>query len=97
MKKLINTIKTAVTNAAIAVHYKVRSIVSHGCAFTRRALAGNAVEGYIDTAIKILIAVVLGALLLFTLYKLFGDTVLPKLEQSINDMFGYGGAVDQLG
>ncbi|MDF1493709.1 DUF6133 family protein [Caproiciproducens sp. CPB-2] len=48
-------------------------------------------------AIKILIAVVLGALLLFTLYKLFGDTVLPKLEQSINDMFGYGGAVDQLG
>lgn len=97
MKKLINTIKTAVTNAAIAVHYKVRSIVSHGCAFTRRALAGNAGEGYIDTAIKILIAVVLGALLLFTLYTLFGDTVLPKLEEAINDMFGFGGAIDQLG
>ena len=28
---------------------------------------------------------------------LFGDTVLPKLEQAINDMFGFGGAVDQLG
>ena len=97
MKKFINTIKTAVTNAAIAMQNKARSIVSRGCAFTRRALAGNAGEGYIDTAIKILIAVVLGALLLFTLYKLFGDTVLPKLEQSINDMFGYGGAVDQLG
>ena len=48
-------------------------------------------------AIKILIAVVLGALLLFTLYNLFGDTVLPKLEESINDMFGFGGAIDQLG
>lgn len=51
MKKLINTIKTAVTNAAIAMQNKVRSIVSRGCAFTRRALAGNAGEGYIDTAI----------------------------------------------
>ena len=97
MKKFINTIKTAVTNAAIVMQNKARFIVSRGCAFTRRALAGNSGEGYIDTAIKILIAVVLGALLLFTLYNLFGDTVLPKLEESINDMFGFGGAVDQLG
>ena len=34
-------------------------------------------EGYVDTAIKILIAVVLGALLLAGLYALFNDTVLP--------------------
>ena len=33
-------------------------------------------EGYVDTAIKILIAVVLGALLLAGLYALFNDTVL---------------------
>ena len=32
-------------------------------------------EGYVDTAIKILIAVVLGALLLAGLYALFNDTV----------------------
>ena len=97
MKKFINTIKTAVSYAVIAIQAKAQAIASRGRAFTRRALTGSAGEGYIDTAIKILIAVVLGALLLFTLYKLFGDTVLPKLEQSINDMFGYGGAVDQLG
>jgi hypothetical protein len=33
-------------------------------------------EGYIDTAVKILIAVVLGALLLAGLYALFGDVVM---------------------
>ena len=97
MKKTINAIITTVENVAFTVRAKAHNALSHSRAFTRRALSGNSGEGYIDTAIKILIAVVLGALLLFTLYKLFGDTVLPKLEQSINDMFGYGGAVDQLG
>lgn len=48
-------------------------------------------EGYIDTAIKILIAVVLGALLLAGLYALFGETVLPTLTQRIMEMFNYGG------
>ncbi|MEG1683142.1 MAG: DUF6133 family protein [Oscillospiraceae bacterium] len=97
MKKFINAIKATIRNTVVAIRAKVQSIAARGFAFSRRALAGNAGEGYIDTAIKILIAVVLGALLLFTLYKLFGDTVLPKLEQSINDMFGFGGAIDKLG
>lgn len=97
MKKLFNTIKTAAANTVDTVRAKIQSLVIRGFGFSRRALAGNSGEGYIDTAIKILIAVVLGALLLFTLYTLFGDTVLPKLEQAINDMFGFGGAVDQLG
>ena len=97
MKKLFNTIKTATVNTANTVRAKVQSLAIRGFGFSRRALAGNSGEGYIDTAIKILIAVVLGALLLFTLYTLFGDTVLPKLEEAINDMFGFGGAIDQLG
>lgn len=48
-------------------------------------------EGYVDTAIKILIAVVLGALLLAGLYALFNDTVLPTLVQRIQGMFNYAG------
>ena len=48
-------------------------------------------EGYIDTAVKILIAVVLGALLLAGLYTLFGDTVLPTVTQRVEDMFNYAG------
>ena len=44
-------------------------------------------ENYVDTAVKILIAVVLGALLL----ALFGDVVMPTLTQRIQDMFNYAG------
>lgn len=48
-------------------------------------------ENYVDTAVKILIAVVLGALLLASLYALFGDVVMPTLTQRIQDMFNYAG------
>ena len=48
-------------------------------------------ENYVNTAIKILIAVVLGALLLAGLYALFGDVVMPTLTQRIQDMFNYAG------
>ena len=48
-------------------------------------------ENYVDTAVKILIAVVLGALLLAGLYALFGDVVMPTLTQRIKDMFNYAG------
>ena len=48
-------------------------------------------ENYVDTAVKIQIAVVLGALLLAGLYALFGDVVMPTLTQRIQDMFNYAG------
>ena len=48
-------------------------------------------ENYVDAAVKILIAVVLGALLLAGLYALFGDVVMPTLTQRIQDMFNYAG------
>jgi len=43
-------------------------------------------ENFVDSAIRILIAVVIGAL-----YALFGDTVMPILTQRIKDMFNYAG------
>ena len=48
-------------------------------------------EGYVDSGVKILIAVVIGALLLAGLYALFNTTILPSLEGKISDMFNYGG------
>ena len=48
-------------------------------------------EGYVDTAVKILIAVVPGALLLAGLYTLFSDTVLPAVTKSVEEMFNYAG------
>lgn len=55
------------------------------------ALGNNNGEGYIDTAVKILIAVVLGALLLAGLYALFGNVVMPTLTKRIQEMFNYAG------
>lgn len=48
-------------------------------------------EGYVDTGIKILIAVVIGALLLAGLYLLFDGTILPTLKTKIIDMFNFRG------
>ncbi|WP_353095466.1 DUF6133 family protein [Tissierella praeacuta] len=57
----------------------------------KTAVNNNRGEGYIDTAVKILIAVVLGALLLAGLYLLFGDVVMPTLNERIREMFNYAG------
>lgn len=47
-------------------------------------------ENFVDSAIRILIAVVIGALLLAGLYTLFGETVLPTLTERVEEMFNYG-------
>ncbi|WP_397352193.1 DUF6133 family protein [Oscillibacter sp.] len=57
----------------------------------KMALTNNYAEGFVDTAIKILMAVVIGALVLAGLYLLFDKTVLPTLTQRIKDMFNYAG------
>ncbi len=57
-----------------------------------RTLNNQRGEGYVDTAVKILMAVVIGALVLAGLYALFGETVMPTLTQRIKEMFNYGGA-----
>ena len=49
-------------------------------------------EGYVDTGVKILIAVVIGGLLLTLLYTLFADEVFPTLSQKIQTLFGYTGS-----
>lgn len=70
---------------------KVRNELMSKVVLAKVAISNNQGEGYIDTAVKILIAVVLGALLLAGLYALFGDVVMPTLEQRIRNMFNYAG------
>ena len=57
----------------------------------RLAATRRSGEGYIDTAVKILIAVVLGALVLAGLYAVLNDTVMPTVTQRIQEMFNYAG------
>ena len=48
-------------------------------------------EGYVDTGVKIIIAVVVGAVILGGLYALFDNVILPTLETRIDGMFDYAG------
>lgn len=75
MKNLINKAKAKIME---------KTVIAQTLLFSQRG------EGFVDTAIKILIAVVIGALVLAGLYALFGETVLPTLKQRIQDMFNYG-------
>ena len=54
-----------------------------------KLLVGIRAEAYVDTGVKILIAVVVGALLLGGLYALFNTTIMPTVTQKIQELFNY--------
>lgn len=87
MKKLVKRIVSKVNDMITRVITKATEMFIE----SRVILCSQHGEGFVDTAIKILMAVVIGALVLGGLYALFGETVLPTLKQRITDMFNYGG------
>ncbi len=70
---------------------KVSNKVNELIVRTRYALVNRQAEGFVDSGVKILIAVVIGALLLGGLYLLFNDTILPTLTNKIKELFNYAG------
>ena len=46
---------------------------------------------FIDTALKILTGLIIGALVLAGLYFMFGDIVLPTLMERVTNLFDYDG------
>ena len=76
MKKLFNSIRSKFDNMA------TRAIV---------AVSNIKAEGYVDSGVKILIAVVIGALLLSGLYALFNTTIMPTVTSKIQSLFNYKG------
>ena len=73
---MFKKIETAAVKIAIRIHTIIQD---------------KSAENFIDSALKILIAVVIGALLLGGLYKLFGDQILPTLNRRVTEMFNYAG------
>ena len=76
MKKLINKIKSKFQKSVTTV---------------QTVIAEKRAEGYIDTAVKIIIGVVIGGVILAGLYTLFNNTIMPNLSTEIGEMFNYGG------
>ena len=86
-KKITNAVRAAVETAVGAVKRFFSRKVTH----TRTALASAVGEGYVDTGVKIIIAVVVGGVLLAGLYALFNTTIIPTLTTKITEMFSYSG------
>ena len=68
---------------------KIKNKVNSVAAKLQTVVASKKAEGYVDSGVKILIAVVIGALLLAGLYTLFNGTILPTLTTKITGLFNY--------
>ena len=76
MRKLFNTIRDRANAAVISA---------------KTFIANKKAEGYVDSGVKILIAVVIGALLLAGLYALFNSTIMPTVTSKVQGLFNYSG------
>ena len=76
MKKFFNSITNKLNSIAVR---------------TQTAISNTRGEGYVDSGVKILIAVVIGALLLGGLYTLFDDTIMPTVTTKIQNLFNFAG------
>ena len=76
MKKFFDKIKNKANSLAISA---------------KTTLANAKAEGYIDTGVKIIIGVVVGAVILAGLYALFNTVIIPRLNTEILEMFNYAG------
>lgn len=72
MCKAINRMKNKANELALRAYFAVRN---------QRG------DFYISDAVKIIIGVVLGALLLAALTLIFNDTVIPRITTAIEDLF----------
>ena len=66
---------------------KVNSVI----VAAKAAVMSRKAEGYVDTGVKVLIAVVLGTLVLTLLYGLFNTTIMPTVTEKVTGLFSYTG------
>ncbi len=90
IKSIVNRVKSSIKHGFLNAKSILTSPLPVPCACSA-ALASKRGEGFVDTALKILISIVVGALILTTLYALFGDTIMPTLKTKITELFSYSG------
>ena len=87
IKNVVRSVKNRIVNATANIVDKVVRKYFEA----RTLLATPTAEGYVDSGVKILIAVVIGALLLAGLYALFNTTIMPTVTQKVQGLFNYNG------
>lgn len=88
---MLNKFKSFCKNAVSKVRNSFAAVQTDMTAKVHAVLDGTKAEAYVDTGVKILIAVVIGALLLGLLYTLFNTTIMPKVTQKVEGLFNYAG------
>ena len=86
MRNFLNNVKARINKA------RSEKAMKNRMAHAKKLMKSQMGEGYIDTAVKIIIGVVIGGVLLAGLYTLFNTTVIPTLTTKIGQMFSYTGA-----
>jgi hypothetical protein len=76
--------KTKMRKMMNKVALKTGNVISR----VKAALKNERGDFYISDGVKIIIAVVLGALLLGALTTIFNTTVIPRITQEITELFG---------
>ena len=90
-KEKFRNFKSAVCRKINAAREAGRMVVIEFMIRTNSLLAASRGENFVDSGIKILIAVVIDALLLAGLYALFGETIMPTVPEKVKDMFNFKG------
>ena len=88
---MFNKIKSMATGVANKVKGFVAAKETEMMAKAPAVLDGTVAEAYVDTGVKILIAVVIGALILTLLYALFNTTIMPTVTEKVEGLFNYAG------
>jgi len=88
---MFKKIKSVVKDVAKKIKDFVSAKETEMMAKAHAVLGRTVAEAYVDTGVKILIAVVIGALLLGGLYALFNSTIMPTVTTKIQGLFNYAG------
>lgn len=75
-----------INQAMWAVYFKIQQLKED----TKEALTNKEGEAYIDTVVKILIAVVIGSILFYAIYRIMGNDssgVIGNMKSKIDEMF----------
>ena len=88
---MFNKVKSFLGKVISKAENKIETAMAGMYARALTVLDGTVAEAYVDTGVKILIAVVIGALLLTRLYALFNDTIMPSVTEKVEGLFDYAG------
>ena len=83
----MNFIKNIISKIARKANETITTVAEK----TETVMNNSRGDGYTSDALRILISVVIGALLLAGLYALFNSTIMPTVTAKVQELFNYAG------